>query len=862
MKTWALHIEKGTIMNRLVLLSTCAFAAVCPSGVVYAQALPGADAINAAPLAADDIVVTARREKENLRDVPATVTVLTAKALEQTGAKVATDFIQLTSGVSIITATAEPTDTSIQIRGLNRGRDAENNVGLVIDGIIKTNSAALNQPQGALTQVEILKGPQGAIYGRNASAGAIVITTRRPTDNLEFEVKGHAATDKTFGGSALIAAPITESIGFVLSGDFDRSDGYYRNTFLGTPLARSLYPNYKDVNKTASVDNYESGNIYGRLLIKPTDETEIDIKAHGGYSRAAALTFNATFNLPALVTAFNDPILNEKVSDHKFLYTNNTAARSFTDTWDGSFKLTQDLEFAELTAYVAYSHIRAEFFGGGAAVLFNSQPQCQTTFAATAPPNVVNPEPFNKYFAAFGSSTPFAPTTCDGIQYQIRTQNDVVSELRLAGGSGPLSWQLGGSYIFIDRRVCLTTQTDVGTGPQRGQCFVATGPNRTETLQDDNFRTNVYAAFASGEYAVTDQLKLGAAVRYDIEARTTSSNVPGNARTIYVGNPATGFPNGSPTSPANYYLNPGLDPALNPSGVIAPRSRTFKQFEPKLTVGYKATPDISLFGSWGVGFRAGGFNPGGTKTIVDVYFNRPVSQGGINAGLIVNDEYKKETTSAFELGTKGRLFNVFDFELVGYHTNVRDMQFFEFLTGGFGQLRVNSNIDKVRINGIEGSLNWRIAQGVSLFGSANYTDSKIVKYSSRPYTVGNKSPGTPDYTINAGAQISRPIQDDLIFNFRTDVRIVGPTPFHAVQDNTVPTTAGVPGNYKNAIRSTYETVNARIGLEKGSWSIAAYVTNLFKKRYLDEVVPAPDFGGSFVAPGALRRFGLEAGYKF
>lgn len=850
-------------MSRLALLSTCAFIAVCVPEVVYAQALPEPGVANAAPAASDDIVVTARQKRENLRDVPATVTVLTAAALEQTGAKVATDFIQLTSGVSIITATAEPTDTSIQIRGLNRGRDAENNVGLVIDGIIKTNSAALNQPQGALSQVEILKGPQGAIYGRNASAGAIVITTRQPTDHLELEVKGHAATDNTFGGSVLIAAPITDKIGFVLSGAFDRSDGYYRDTFLGTPLARSLYPNYKDVNDTTSVDNYKNGDIYGRLMIKPSSSTEIDIKAHAGYSRAGALTFNATFNIPALVTAFNDPIFNEKVSDHKFIYTNNTAARSFTDTWDGSFKLTQDLEFAKLTAYVAYSHIRAEFFGGGAnASLFVNQPQCQATLAATAPPNVINQEPFNKYYAAFGSSTPFSPSTCDGIQYQIRTQNDVVSELRLAGGSGPLSWQLGGSYIFIDRRACLTTQTDVGTGPQRGQCFVGTGPHRTETLQDDNFRTNVYAAFASGEYAVTDKLKLGAALRYDVEARTTSSNVPINARTIYVGNPATGFPNGSPSAPANYYLNPGLDPAFNPSGVIAPRSKTFKQLEPKLTVDYKPTPDISVYGSWGVGFRAGGFNPGGSKAIVDVYFNRPVPQGGINAGLVINDDFKKETTSAFELGAKGRLFNVLDFELSGYHTDVRNMQFFEFLTGGFGQLRVISNIDKVSINGIEGSLNWRIAQGVSLFGSANYTGSKILKYTSRPYTVGNRSPGTPDYTINVGAQISRPIQDDLVFNFRTDMRIVGPTPFHAVQNNTVPTTAGLSANYENAIRSTYQTVNVRLGLEKGPWSIAAYVTNLFDKHYLDEVVPAADYGGSFVAPGDLRRFGLEAGYKF
>src|SRR3546814_2016253 len=72
-------------------------------------------------------------------------------------------------------------------------------------------------------------------------------------------------------------------------------------------------------------------------------------------------------------------------------------------------------------------------------------------------------------------------------------------------------------------------------------------------------------------------------LRYDREVRHSINNVPVDARTQYVGNPATGFPNGTDTVPANYYLNPGLDPAYNPSGVLQPLAATFEQFQPKIT---------------------------------------------------------------------------------------------------------------------------------------------------------------------------------------------------------------------------------------------------------------------------------------
>ena len=198
----------------------------------------------------DDIIVTARRQSERLIDVPASISVLTAEALADTGAKNAQAFTELTPGVTIVTGTAEAGDTQINIRGINGARDAESSVALVVDGILKTNTAQLNQNQGTLRQVEILKGPQGAIYGRNAAAGAIVISTLKPGDHLEGGITASYANEKTIETNAYIAAPVGEGAGIVLSGYYRTTDGFYRNILLNKKV----------------VDDQEVGSIDGRFV--------------------------------------------------------------------------------------------------------------------------------------------------------------------------------------------------------------------------------------------------------------------------------------------------------------------------------------------------------------------------------------------------------------------------------------------------------------------------------------------------------------------------------------------------------------------------------------------------------------------
>lgn len=852
--------------SRIVLMSSIACCGYLASPAL-AQDAESVE-VSSVEISPGEIIVTARRQSEKVRDVPASITVLTAAAIEQTGMKTASDFVKLTPGVSIVTGTAEYGDTQINIRGLNGARDAENNVALVVDGILKTNTSALNQNQGALEQIEVLKGPQGAIYGRNASAGAIVITTRKPSDRFRAEGKVSYGNNETYSASALVSGPIGDSVGFVLSGDFGKSDGFFRNTFLPSAINTATYPS--NSNKATSVDDYKKFDINARLIAQIGESTEIDLKARYGQVKSAAIAFNAAFQIPGLFEISETVDSNLDVNKHIFRFDNNIDPNNDQKTFEASGRFDSDIGFANLTGYVAYSKIENDFYAdgtSGAFGFFGAEPTCVVTAAATA--SVIVQEPFQTV-GPFRGSQPYGPSSCDGTQYQRRNQEDISAELRLASNTdGPLSWQIGGYLLHIDRRVCVNLGRDTGQGVVE-ECFTTNARNPTEGLADDTYKTTVYAAFAALDYSVSDAFKAGFALRYDIEERKVANNVPAAARTRWVGNPLTGFPNGTSTTPANYFLNPGLDPAYNPSGVLAPRSATFQQLEPKVTLSYKPSSSTTLFTNWGIGFKSGGFNASGSQAVIEGFFNNGTALFAplpINAGLNITDDYKKETSSAFEVGIKGGIANNrITYELAGYYTTVKDMQFFEFFVGPFGLLRVVSNIDKVELYGAEASLNVRVVDGWTVFGSANVTNSEIKKNTARSYTVGNKSPYTADYTINLGTQVDVPLGDAIDLALRADYRITGPTFFHTVQDNSVPNLffgSGLfEGNLKNSQRDAYGVLNLRAALSGNNWSLALFGNNVLNKKYIAEVIPAPEFGGDFISPGARVSYGLELGFKF
>ncbi|XHS00078.1 TonB-dependent receptor [Sphingomonas sp. DBB INV C78] len=801
-----------------------------------------------APAAGGEIVVTARRVSETLSEVPASITVLTADTLARANLQKAEDFVKLTPGVTIVTGTAEAGDTQINIRGLNGARDAESSVALVVDGILKTNTAQLNQIQGTLRQVEILKGPQGALYGRNAAAGAIVVQTVKPGDHLEGSIQATAANVNTYSANGYIAGPISDGIGFVLSGDYRTTDGFYRNQFLDKKV----------------VDDQESWNVDGRIVANVGENTTLDAKVRYGELHGASINFNSSFHIPALGGAFY-----EDVNDHPFNYYSNIRPKNDQKTFEASLKVDHDFGPATLTAWGLYSNIKNDLVADGtsadfaryiSAALPSGQPAVDACFASTAqltgfplnPPGFIGQIPVPFIFAPANGSVfgAYSPTTCDGTQYQRRNQEDYSAEVRLvSNGDNELNWQVGAYYLHIDRKTGVSLGADTGAGVIQELYNDPTSANPTSQLFADTFTTNVYAAFGSVDWKPTDAIDIGVALRYDIEKRKVRNDVPTAT------DPFTGGP-----------INPGQQ-----FGPIEPQSKTFEQFEPKITFRWEVAPDTNLFANWGIGFKSGGFNNQGSAAIVDQNFNVPP----INAGVDIDDQFRKEKSSAFEGGIKGS-FGPVNYSLAGYYTRVTDMQFFEFFVGGFGLLRVVSNIDKVDLKGAELDVNAELVEGWTVFGAFNVTDSKIKKNSSRPDTVGNKSPYTADYTINLGSQMTVPVADDFDMFFRADYRITGPTWFHTVQDQEkatifsalLPISAlGLPASVGNALydvnqREAFGVLDLRVGLDGENWRAAIFANNFLDEKYLNEVIPAIEFGGSFISPGARRLWGLEVAYKF
>ena len=836
---------------KTILASSVAFGAVFSVSPALAQDT-GAGAEEAEE---NTIIVTARRQSETLAEVPTAITVFTADTLEKTGIERADEFVQLTPGVTIVTGTAEAGDTQINIRGINGARDAESSVALVVDGILKTNTAQLNQDQGTLRQIEILKGPQGALYGRNAAAGAIVIQTLKPSDVLEGGVKLSGAEDSTYKASAYLATPVGEGAGLVLSGGYSTTDGFYRNRFLGSD----------------TIDDQEIWSIDGRFLAEIGPATELDVKARYADLSGASINFNAAFHLPNFAGV--NPDFFEDVNDHPFDFYSNIRPTNTQKTFEMSAKIEHEYDDITLTAWALYSDVDQsltadgtsadfarflDFTGTATGDLAAANASCFATTAGLTgypinSPTFIGEIPVPFIFAPANGSTfgPYSPTTCDGTQYQIREQSDFSAEIRIASnGDTPVDWQVGAYYLNISRQVGVSLGADLGNGVTRELYNAPGSANPTTQLYHDDFSTNVYAIFASADLELDDRLELGVAARYDIEDRKVSNLVP-NATDPFLGGP----------------INPG-----QAFGAIPDQSEKFKQLQPKISLRYELSDDVNFYANWGIGFKSGGFNNQGSAAIVDAAFNQ-----FIGTNVLIEDLYRKEKSSAFEVGFKGDLLDgAVNFDLAGYYTTIDDMQFFEFFVGAFGLLRVVSNVDEVEVYGAELNLNAEITPGWTIFGSANVTESEIKENASRPVTVGNKSPYTADYTINIGTQLDLPVSDSMDFVARADYRITGPTWFHTMQDDPNPTLfSGLlpisalqlpafvgDADYSISQRDEFAVMDLRIGLETDNWSITAFADNLFNEKYLNEVITAVEFGGSFISPGGLRRMGVEVGYKF
>ncbi len=824
------------------------FALAAIATALLAPIAPAQDAI-------EEIIVTARQREETLRDVPGTVRVLTAEDIERSGIQRAEDFVYMTPGVSIVD-TAEVGDTQINIRGINGARDAENSYALIVDGVLMTNPAALNREYANLSQIEILKGPQGALYGRNAAAGAIIITTDKPAGETGGYFKASGAGDNTQMYSGAVESALAEGLNFRLQGDYRTTDGFYENTYL---------------NRDDIVDDYRGYNLNARVAWDQSDETNWDFKFRYGEVSGASITFNAAFHLPGFAQAFSVPQFFEDVNDHEFAFQSNIDPTNEQEAMEFSARVDHALDWADLRAWFLFSKIDNNLSAdgtSGAFGFFNANQHCLDSVTEAFNAGVRLPAPtYLGPTPTFPVSLlgPYTPIACDGTQYQERKQTDYSFELRLNSTSdGPLSWLAGAYVLDIDREVGVNTGLDLGNGITMELYVPQGGDNPTEQLVHDRFSNRVLAAFGELSYEITETTEVSLALRFDSERREVENLVPVNAMSQYIDCDGPPYTGGTP-------INPGLCPGLNPEGRIAPKERTFSQLQPKLSLTWDVADNWTMFGSAGVGFKSGGFNNQGAKATVDIFINGLINNVFLaDAGappqvpVGIADDVDKETSVSLEVGVKGSLLNDrLRLEATAFNVQVDDMQFFEFMVGPFGLLRLNGNVDEVSLQGAEVGASWAVTDILDVYAGWGYVDSEIEANSVRPDTVGNKSPYTPDWTASAGARVVVPLAGAWRFAASADVSAVGETWFHVVQDQQRATLfEGAPSDFTPTRRDSYTVLNVRAGVENDWLSAVVFAKNATEEAYLEEVIPAPEFGGTFIHPADLRRVGLELTARF
>jgi len=456
----------------------------------YAATLPG----NENEL--EEIIVTARLRSESLQEVPMAVDAFSAKALQDAGVRDYSDFIALTPNVSLVEAESVG-QSFLTIRGLTEVRNGQAPVAFVVDGVQESSNRQFTQTMFDLDSVQVLKGPQGALYGRNASGGAIVITTKQPTNEFQGYLQAGGGSGQSSEFQGVLSGPIVkDNLLFRLATSFSDRVGYFNNVYL---------------NKTA--DPYEDVTVRGLLKWTPTESLITDLRLAYSHTNGPSLNYqyqgtlfdaaHPCFADPA--NPFGGPNPDPNVVSYDFCANNRGVDQR--DLREATAKFDYKFTGATLTGIFSYNTIK-EFTSGD-------------QFPYTASRNV------------FG--------VVDGTQTQFFDIKNTSAEVRLTSDTNqPLRWMIGGYYLKTKNFTSSTTGSDLGLGIQeiRYDPDFASLQNPTTSWFADTDEDKVYAFFGNLSYNLTHELELSLALRYDrddasqvVDPRNTGGVPPGCSAT-------------------------------------------------------------------------------------------------------------------------------------------------------------------------------------------------------------------------------------------------------------------------------------------------------------------------------------------
>jgi iron complex outermembrane recepter protein len=424
----------------------------------------------------EEIVVTARRREESFQDVPVTITAFTENDIRSAGIERPQDFISLTPNVTLVETQNQGT-SFITIRGISQARNSEPSVAVLVDGVLMSNPAQFTQELFDVQQIEVLKGAQGAVYGRNAIGGAIVITTREPGD--EFEGRFKLGYDSGPGTKAQVmgSGPLGDSdtLGYHAALSYYDTDGYIDNPYLGE-----------------EADPFKDTSARLRLLWEPTERLRTDARLYYSEVETQALYFNIDFlgdvNNTSLPVRVNNPGINDRELSQL------------------SFKVDYETDRGTLTSITSFDSIEEILTGDQ----FDFLP--------------IEESLFNFLFGDDWAQSQFLDV--DTVSQEIRFTSNADNRLR---------WIAGAYLIETDRYISTGNIVDRGEGafpvfrtPRGNFPFdPSLFPNSFQTtFLADGQDNSAWAVFGEIAYDLTDRTELSFALRYDEDTREQTTLTP------------------------------------------------------------------------------------------------------------------------------------------------------------------------------------------------------------------------------------------------------------------------------------------------------------------------------------------------
>jgi iron complex outermembrane receptor protein len=782
----------------------------------------------------EEIIVTAQKRVESAQDVGITLTAFSGEELANKGVTTSEDLALYTPGLTVneTAATGVPLYTIRGVGFQDYSTAASSTVGLYFDEVAMPYTVMSRGAVFDVQRVEVLKGPQGDLYGRNTTAGQISYISNLPTRELKGGIKASYGSFQTVDAEGFISGPITDGMrGRLAFTTTQSNEGWQRSlTRPGDKLGK------KNVFAVRGLLDADLGPVNALLRVQYVKDKS-DNKANTAYDgRLVGLPMMALPYrglLPYVIAGTEPPWYStgdNRAADWTNSYTDpngvtyNLRPRRNNDLTSLSLKLNWPLsDSVALTSVTGYDKFKRKETNDWDGMPVNDSSNINTSDI--------------KVFS---------------------------QELRLTGQGERLNW-VGGLYYssdkvdefynyFMSDSLFGLGSVEFGVPP-----FEFSPILQLHTIYSQ--KTTSAAAFGHAEYNLTDKLRLVGGLRYtdekrkwrgctydaqdydpQVDAAGTLARFTNLLFGTTLGPGACGTIDDDPNSPTYIFALIG-GPDVNDAFHVYRETIHAKKWMYKAGVDYHFTPDVMAYASISHGFKSGGFNGANSNTTQQL------------------KGYKPEELDAYELGLKSTLFDQrLQLNLSSFYYNYKNKQEQDLAVTFVGNISGLTNVPKSRIYGAEADLKWAPVRGLLFNFGAAWLSTRVQEWmavsnsSVWPNVVrfdasGLDLPQSPRWQLNGGLDYTHDLAGNLKLNFGVDGSYKGRTTGGAlgIQDAT----------------AAYAVYNARVGLGNAddTWLVTLWSRNLFDKYYY----PAAYQGGNGPwarSVGMPRTIGLTAEYRF